>query len=186
MASAFYRAMSGVRAWKNGDGWVMLPSANNDVVFVFYAFLEAFLQGRDWASADLRLVSAVVDFPGRIGCGGAGGTFEEDGACVRVEDGTFAVEYLGLPREAMPLYSDEACWKKKASRICSFVMEVGNFWHNRDNSYYSKYPYMIRKAVSLGRRCGDIWRHAMFFPLDSIRFFPMIVWNGIGAAMRGK
>lgn len=46
--------------------------------------------------------------------------------------------------------------------------------------YYSKYPYVIRKAVSLGRRCGDIWRHAMIFPLDSMRFFPMIVWNGSG------
>lgn len=72
-------------------------------------------------------MSAVVDFPGRVGCGGAGGTFEEDGACVRVEGGAFAVEYLGLPREAMPLYSEEACWKKKAFRICSFVIEVGNF-----------------------------------------------------------
>ncbi len=65
----------------------------------------------------------------------------------------------------MGLVSD---WK--AFGICSFVMEVGNFGHNRDNSYFSKYPYLIRKAVSLGRRCGDIWRHAMIFPLDSIRF----------------
>ncbi len=49
---------------------------------LFYAFLEAFLQGRDWASADLRWVSAVVDFPGGVGCGNAGGAAEEDGACV--------------------------------------------------------------------------------------------------------
>lgn len=45
MALAFYRAMSGVRAWKNGDGWVMLPSANNDVVFVFTHFLKHFYKG---------------------------------------------------------------------------------------------------------------------------------------------
>ena len=37
--------MSGDRAWKNGDGWVMLPSANNGVVFVFTHFLKHFYKG---------------------------------------------------------------------------------------------------------------------------------------------
>ena len=179
--------MSGVRAWKNGDGWVMLPSANNDVVFVFTHFLKHFYKGGiglrqicDWCRLlwTFRDELDVAVLEGRMKRMGLVSEWKAFGA--------FVVEYLGLPREAMPLYSDEACWKKKASRICSFVMEVGNFGHNRDNSYYSKYPYLIRKAVSFGRRCGDVWRHVMIFPLDSLRFFPMIVWNGIGAAVRGE
>lgn len=37
----------------------------------------------------------------------------------------FAVEYLWMPMVAMPLYSEDASWKKKAARILSFVLEVG-------------------------------------------------------------
>lgn len=58
--------------------------------------------------------------------------------------------------------------------------------HNRDFSYFSKYPYVIRKAMSLGRRVGDLARHARIFPLDSLRFFPNIVFHGLKAAARGE
>ena len=67
----------------------------------------------------------------------------------------FAVHYLGMPSEAMPLYSADEEWKKKASLIKDFVIESGNFGHNRDTSYYRKYPYLIRKVCSMGRRIGD-------------------------------
>ena len=46
--------------------------------------------------------------------------------------GTFAVECLGMPSEAMPFYSLQAKWKRKAKRILTFVMMSGNFGHNRD------------------------------------------------------
>ncbi len=55
----------------------------------------------------------------------------------------------------------------------SFIISVGSFGRNRDMSYYSKYPYVIRKAVSFGRRVGDVFRHARIFPLDSLRFLPI-------------
>lgn len=38
--------------------------------------------------------------------------------------------------------------KKKAERICEFIGEVGNFGQNRDMSYYSRYSYFVRKAIS--------------------------------------
>lgn len=100
--------------------------------------------------------------------------------------GAFAVDYLGMPSEAMPLYSVDAKWKRKAQKICSFVLEVGNFGHNRDMSYYNSKPYLVRKTISLGRRCGDLFRHAMIFPLDSLRFFPNIVFNGLRSTARGE
>lgn len=38
----------------------------------------------------------------------------------------------------------------------------------------------------MGRRCGNIIRHARIFPLDSLRFFPYIMYNGIRSAVRGE
>lgn len=96
----------------------------------------------------------------------------------------FAVEFLGMPVEAMPLYSADAKWKHKAARICSFIMEVGNFGHNRDTSYYSKYPFLIKKAISMGWRIGDLFRHARIFPLDSLRFLPKIMYDGLRSAVK--
>ena len=98
----------------------------------------------------------------------------------------FAVDSLGMPAEAMPLYDSAPRWSCKASRIRDFILEVGNFGMNRDMSYYEKYPYLVRKAISFGRRCGDLVRHATIFPMDSLRFFPSIVLNGLQSAARGE
>ena len=100
--------------------------------------------------------------------------------------GAFAVEYLGMPKEAIPLYSVDDKWKKKADKICSFILEVGNFGQNRDMSHFEKYPYLVRKTCSMGRRCADLIRHARIFPMDSLRFFPRIMFNGLRSAVRGE
>jgi hypothetical protein len=83
----------------------------------------------------------------------------------------FAVGFLGMPQEAMPYYDHSAKWKRKASQIMTFVMEVGNLGHKRDLSYYRKYPFIIRKSISVIHRLRDVLRHAQIFPLDSPRFF---------------
>ena len=100
--------------------------------------------------------------------------------------GAFAVDYLGMPAEAMPFFSTDKKWKRKAEKICSFVMEVGNLGHNRDTSYYNKYPFLLRKVISLWHRIEDLGRHALIFPLDSFRFFPYMMLNGLREALRGK
>lgn len=177
----------GVRYWMNGDTQVSLPSANNDAVYVFTHILQHFYKGGigvrqicDWVrllwtyrkDIDLALLERRLKAMGLI---------TEWKAF-----GSFAVEYLGMPVEAMPLYSPDERWKRKAGRICSFVIEVGNMGQNRDKSYFEKYPYVIRKAISLGHRMGDLSRHARIFPLDSLRFFPRILINGIGSSIRGE
>ena len=105
--------------------------------------------------------------------------------------GAFAVEYLGMPVETMPFYSPDKKWNRKADKICSFILEVGNMGHNRGSwlmehdSWLSR-QYVVRKVFSMGRRCGDLIRHARIFPLDSLRFFPYIMYNGIRSAVRGE
>jgi hypothetical protein len=97
-----------------------------------------------------------------------------------------AVDYLGFPISEMPLYDPDIRWSKKANRILSFIMKVGNFGWKRDMSYYQKYPYLVRKAISLGRRFGDSVRHITIFPLDSFLFFPNLVFSGLRNASRGE
>ena len=44
--------------------------------------------------------------------------------------------------------------------------------------------YVVRKAFSMFRRIGDLINHARIFPLDSLRFFPRIMWNGVRSAIK--
>lgn len=176
-----------VRIWNNGEVEVLLPAPDNDIIFVFTHILKHFYKGGiglrqlcDWCrllwtyreSLDAALLEKRLD---------AMGLMSEWRAFA-----AYAVAYLGMPVEAMPLYAGDARWHRKASRIQTFVLAVGNFGHNRDQSYYSRYPYLIRKTISLGQRLGDLVRHTQIFPLDSLRFFPSIVFNGLRSAVRGE
>lgn len=175
-----------VRSWMDGNVQVFLPGVNEDVIIVFTHFLKHFYKGGlglrqvcDWCrllwtyrnSIKLALLEKRLKTMGLI---------TEWKAFA-----AYAVDYLGMPKDAMPLYSDERKWTKKAQRINGFVLEVGNMGHNRDNSYYGNKFFLIRKFGAFGRRLGDLCRHARIFPLDSIRFFPSIVMNGLIGAVKG-
>ena len=101
-----------------------------------------------------------------------------------------AVFYLGLPFTVDGLLLDGEKelerYRQKADRIMEFVLMSGNFGHNRDHSYFEKYPYLVRKCVSFGRRVGDLARHARIFPIDSLRFFPAMLVNGVRSAVNGE
>lgn len=176
-----------VRSWNNGGVPVFLLAAENDVIYTFTHYLGHFYKGGiglrqicDWCRL-LWTYREKLDYE----------FLESRIKQMRLRSewrafGAFAVEYLGMPSEAMPFYSPEVKWKKKASRISDFVMEVGNMGHNRDMSYFEKYPYLIRKVCSLCRRLSDLISHARIFPMDSLRFFPRIMFNGIRSALRGE
>lgn len=181
-----------VRIWMNGNTQIFLPSANNDAILIFTHFLSHFYKGGiglrqicDWCrllwtyreSLDYGLLEKRMRKAGLL---------TEWRAF-----GTFAVEYLGMPAEAMPMYDSRLMghgsrFAKKADRICRFILEVGNFGHNRDTSYYGKYPFVVRKAVSAWWRVKDLCRHAKLFPLDSLRFFPHIIFNGFRSVAHGE
>ena len=176
-----------VRSWMNGETQVFIPGINSDICFVFTHFIKHFYCGGiglrqicDWS----RLLWTYRDsikkdvLKNHLSAMGLTSEWKAFGA--------FAVSYLGMPVDTMPLYSSKRKWKRKADRICSFVIDVGNFGHNRDMSYFWEYPYLVRKVISFGRRVGDLARHAMIFPLDSIRFSFKIMINGVLSAMRGE
>ena len=180
-----------VRAWQNGDVSVFMLSVENDVFYIFTHILQHFYKGGiglrqicDWCRLlwTYRSTLDVKSLEGRV-----------KRAWLKSEwkaFGVFAIDYLGMPLEAMPLLDSKSLssvrMKRQAKRIKDFVMMSGNFGQNRDMSYYGKYPYLIRKTISFGRRIGDLGRHAMIFPLDSIRFFPSILFNGVQSVLRGE
>ena len=61
-----------------------------------------------------------------------------------------------MSRNATSFLFGEHAWKRTASRIRNFVSMAGIFGHNRDYAYFAKYPYLIRKSISFGRRLGDL------------------------------
>ena len=176
-----------VRLWQNGATEVYLPSIDDDAVYNFVHFYNHFYKGGVglrqicdwcrllWTYRNLLDKSLLEQRLHRAGLMSAWKAF-----------GALAVKYLAMPVEALPFYSDATKWKRKAERLCAFVLEVGNFGHNRDFSYYEKYPYIIRKTISLGHRARDLYRHARIFPWDSLRFFPSILINGVRSALRGE
>lgn len=176
-----------VRTWMNGGLQVFLPGVDSDVLFVFTHFLKHFYKGGIGLRQICDLCRLLWTYKGLLNHGLLESRIRKMGQVSEWKAfGAFVVDYLGMPSEAMPLYSSDMKWSRKADKICAFIMDVGNFGHNRDNSYYAKYPFLIRKIYSFGRRCGDLVHHARIFPMDSLRFFPYMMYNGFKAALGGE
>lgn len=176
-----------VRSWKNKRTQIFMMGVENDITYVFVHFLNHFYkegvglrQICDWC----RLLWTYRDNIDRC-------NLEKKIRQMGLMTGwkafaTVAVKYLGMPKEAMPFYEDSYRWDKKAGQIVDFVLMSGNFGHNRGTSYFNTKPYLVRKAKSLGRRLSDAAHHFRIFPVDTLRFMPYIVFNGLRSAVRGE
>lgn len=174
-----------VRTWTNSATQVFLPAVEEDVILIFTHFLKHFYKGGlgirqicDWCRLlwtyrDTLDTRKLEEWLNRAGLMSEWKAF-----------GAFAVERLGMSAESMPFYSSQAKWTRKAKRILKFVIMSGNFGQNRD-SKYKQYPFVLKKFFAMTRRLGDLLNHALIFPMDSIRFCPGIMINGIHAAAKG-
>lgn len=182
--SVFFGGM--VRSWTNDRTQIYLPRADEDVIFVFTHILQHFYhegiglrQICDWCrllwtyrdTLDLKLLKSRIN---NMGIMSEWKAF-----------GALAIGSLGMPIEAMPFYSPSEKWKRKAVRILSFIIETGNFGHNRDLSYYSHKSFFMRKAISLRRHSKDAFRYFMIFPVDSVKVWSRMVLEGIEKIIKG-
>jgi len=181
---------------------VFLPAPDEDVIFVFTHILHHFFfegiglrQICDWCRL-LYTYKGSLNVPlleSRLRKAGLMSEWKAFAA--------FAVAYLGMPVEATPLFDadvDLKVNKKKADKICEFVLEVGNFGHNRELRAKNAElrakgcramrheGYFWRKFKSFWGRLSDMLRHFWIFPLDSIRFFGGVLRSGLHAAVRGE
>ena len=87
--------------------------------------------------------------------------------------GVLAIEYLGFPKDSMPLLNVDlnANLKRKADRILELVLESGNFGHNKDLSYRTRYSGLTYKIVAAWRRLKDFTALIPVFPLYAPRFY---------------
>lgn len=185
-----------VRSWQNEKTQVFLPAPNEDVIFVFTHILQHFYfegiglrQICDWCrllwtykeSLNYKLLES------RLLKAGIMTEWKAFGA--------FAVEYLGMPVEAMPYLDvrskmdDGRCeidknLKRKADRILEFVLESGNFGHNRDISYKQKFPFVIRYAMSFWLYTILAMQRFVISPRNAIMAWWTIVKMGANAAAK--
>lgn len=160
------------KSWMNGKTQVFIPAVNEDVVFVFAHILQHYFrvgvglrQICDWCRL-LWTCRETIDVQ----------RLEQRLKKMRVITewkafAAFAVDMLGMPADIMPLYSTSRKWSRKAKRICSYVLSVGNFGQNRDVSYKTKFPFFVRIFISFYHRTHDFVRQFMVFPMDALRTY---------------
>lgn len=143
-----------VRSWENGKTQVFLPAPDNDVFFVFTHFIKHFYkeggvsirQLCDWC----RLLWMYRDslnhglLETRIRKAGLMSEWKAFAA--------LAVKYLGMPVKAMPSYSSDKKWKKKAKKIVAFILKGGE-WRK------------VKDTIAVGK----------IFPMSTLRFLPGIL-----------
>ncbi len=176
-----------VRTWMNGGVHVFLPRADEDVVYVFSHILKHFFRGGiglrqicDWCrllwvykdSLNQGLLEKRIRKMGLMS--------EWKAFCA------LAVNSLGMPVETMPFYSPQKRWKRKADKILSFIIETGNFGHNRDNNFYYQHHYLVYKLISFWRHTKDGVRYFMIFPVDSIKVWWSMFVLGMTEVIKGK
>lgn len=173
-----------VRSWMNGHTQVFIPRADEDVIFVFTHILQHFFNGGiglrqvcDWCrllwtykdSLDIKLLERRLKSMRLMS------EWRAYAALV--------VEWLGMPIEAMPLYSPDERWKRKGDKVLNYIMRVGNMGHSRDWSFREKYSAPVRKIATLSRVTGDAMIQFAIFPLDAIRVWWLIVTKGLSEAV---
>lgn len=169
-----------VRSWMNGYTQVFIPRADEDVVFVFSHILQHFFNGGiglrqvcDWcrllwtyrSTIDNDLLSLRLK---KMGAMSEWKTFA-----------ALAVDYLGMPKEVVPFYSNLSKWKKKAKMVLSFIFETGNMGHNRDVSYRNYSSKIGRKLITFYRVTFDSLRQMFVFPKDAFRAWWRIMVKGV-------
>lgn len=164
-----------VRSWNNNGTTVFLPAPDDDIIFVFTHILHHYYiegiglrQICDWcrllwkyrSEIDVKLLEQRIS---------KAGLMSEWKAFAAL-----AVDWLGMSVEAMPLYSSEKKWSRKANRIIAFVLECGNFGHKRQAA--------SGKFLSSWLKTKDFARHALVFPCDSVKFYFHFLGDGIRVA----
>ena len=185
-----------VRLWQNGNTQVLLPRADEDVIFVFTHILQHFYVGGIGLRQICDWCRLLYTYKASLNCELLESRIRKAGIMREWEAfGAFAIEYLGMPVEAMPFIGvrgekeEGRCeidkrLKRKADRILAFVLESGNFGRNRDFSYKQKYPFVIRYAMSFWLYTKLAVQRFAISPRNAIWAWWSTVKIGAGAAVK--
>lgn len=167
------------RIWIEGGTQIILPKADEDVIFVFSHIIQHFFkegvglrQICDWCrllwtfhkEINLNILKRRICKMG-----------------IMTEWKVFAalsVNYLGMPENAMPFYDSSDIWERKSLRILNYIIQTGNFGHNRDNGYLKNSSVIKRKLITFWRRTKNLFHLIRVFPIDSLKVFFSYSFSG--------
>lgn len=168
------------RVWKNGDTEVLLPDPDSDIILIFTHFLKHLYVGGIGLRQICDWCRLIWTYRSRIDRGLLEGRLKAMGlmpewrafACL-------AVDYLEMPSDALPLYTDSLCHRRRARRVLKLILESGNFGHNKDESYRTRYPNLMGKVITFFRRFAEFVRLTTIFPGNAPRFFVRYVFGRV-------
>ena len=169
-----------VRYWEVEGDKIPLPEENDDVLVIFTHFIKHFYKGElgirqicDWC----RLLYTYRD---TLNYGLLESRIRKMGLMSEWKAFyNLASRYLGMPDLDSRLMIQDSRFDKKADRIMGLVLESGNFGHNKDLSYRSRFSGLTYKIVAVWRRFLDFCRFAAIFPLDAPLFFVTYVMGKV-------
>lgn len=176
-----------VRFWNVNGVNVALPSIDNDIIFIFTHIVKhLFHEGVglrqicDWCRLlwsnkskinepllKMRLIDAGLITEWKVFA-------------------NLAVNYLGTSKDVIPLYECKPKWERKAKRLLGYILETGNFGHNRDNSYFNNTGFIKQKIISLWRHTCDSITLFRIFPKDSLIVWKRMIKTGVKAVAKKK
>lgn len=180
-----------VRSWLNGNTQVFLLKAGNDAFYVFTHILQHFYKGGIGLRQICDWCSLLYTYRDSIDCDLLEQRIRRAGLTTEWKAlYALASKYLGMPDLDSGFMFHDSRFDKKADRIMEFVLMSGNMGLNRgswltEHGSWLGRQYVVRKTFSMFRRIGDLINHARIFPLDSLRFFPYMMINGVRSAMKG-
>ena len=153
---------------------VFLPGANQDVIFVFTHILHhLFIEGIglrqicDWCRL-LWTYRDCIDHKRLENYLRAMGLMTEWEVFAAL-----AVIWLGMPVEAMPLCNENDNHNdNKARRLMEFILETGNFGHNRIERGEGKLKVFCR-------RTSDAFKVMRIFPIDAWKMYFGMIRTGL-------
>lgn len=166
--------MGNVRVWDNDGIPVYLPNPDNDVIIIFTHFLGHFCFGGIGLRQICDLCRLLWFYRDEIDHKLLQKRLQKMGLMTEWKVfSSLMVNWLGMPKEAMPFYTDSSCYKRKANRACARILRSGNLGVNVDDSYRSRQPQWKANLITFWRRTGEFFGLLSLFPLDAPRFF----WN---------
>ena len=200
------------RVWNNNGTEILLPNPDDDVIFVFTHILKHFFhygiglrQVCDWCrliytyrdSLNYELLESRLRKMGLMSewkvfynlASRYLGMPDLDSRLTCVESATsrHSSNKFGSAHDSIADFMVcDSRFDKKADRVLDFILETGNFGHNRDNSRYNNTNAIVRGLMSLWRHTCDSFKHSFIFPVDSVRIWCRMFMFGICDAMKGK
>lgn len=172
------------RTWDCEGTDILMPTPDNDVIFVFTHILHHYyLEGIglrqicDWCRL-LWVYREVLDHSllwGRLNRMRIVAEWKAFAA--------FAVDFLSMPTEAMPFFDEAVRWKRKAQGVNKSILEVGRLGYKVETSS-EKQSYYVRKFYSFLNHLRGGYRQLGTFPLGMFRAFFGMVVSGVHAVRK--